>query len=94
MLKEVKQAIAKYRKFYGKTPSKTGKVNIPFPRAVVCMGEGVAVEYRSDKKLDGTFKKRVYRHKFGKGVKIYTDPSGATIYVTGGRMRVTDWIRR
>lgn len=93
-MSEVKQAVAKYRKFYGKNPTKKGRVNIPFPRAVVCLGAGVAVEYRSDKKLDGTFKKRLYRHKFGAGVKVYTDPKGKAIYITGGRMRVTDWIRR
>lgn len=81
--------------FHGKkNATQVGKATLEIPTALVYMGEGVAIEYRSDKNLPGQPKQsRVYRHKFGKGVKIYCDPKGETIFVFGGRMKVTDWIR-
>ena len=58
------------------------------------MGEGVAIEYRSDKNLPGKPREnRVFCHKFGAGVKVYCDPKGKTVLIFGGRMKVTDWIR-
>lgn len=89
----VKAAVAKFREFHGRRPDRATKIDLPFPRSVVFLGEAVAVEYRSDKLALGSRKTRTYRHKFGRGVKIYADPEGSTLYVKGGRFKVTDWMR-
>ena len=87
-------AKARAGKFHGRPGRVVAKTDFEVPSALVYMGEGVAVEYRSDKKVGGrSVGSRVYRHKFGRGVKIYCDPKGRTIFVFGGRLVVTDWIR-
>lgn len=89
-------AAAKSRaeKFHGRPGRVVSKTDFEVPTALVLMGEGVAIEYKSDKNLPGKPRaSRVYRHKFGAGVKVYCDPKGQTILVFGGRMKVTDWIR-
>lgn len=35
---------------------------------------------------------RPYRHKFGKGVKVYAHADGDALVVKGGRMRVGEYI--
>lgn len=88
------EALKRYKKFHGKAPTKISTVSIPYPKKLVLVGEGVAVEYRSDKPLGNRPKrKRVYRHPFGRGVKVYMDPKGKALYITGGKFRVTDWLR-
>jgi len=95
------RAVRRYEKFHAKAPSKVGLVNIPHPKAVVFLGAGVAIEYKSDKRVlslgdkpsMARGKTRLYRHRFGAGVRVYTDPAGSTLFITGGRFRVTDWMR-
>lgn len=87
-------AKARAGKFHGRPGRVVSKTTFEVPTALVLMGEGVAIEYKSDKNLPGKPRaSRVYRHKFGAGVKVYCDPKGQTILVFGGRMKVTDWIR-
>lgn len=90
---EAGKALKRFRRFHVRTPDKIGRVNIPHPKALVLLGEGVAIEYRSDKLALGSRKVRTYRHRFGRGVKVYTDAAGKTLWITGGRFRVTDWMR-
>lgn len=93
------EAVRRFRRFHGRNPSRAAKVFIPFPKAVIYLGEAIALEYRSDKLApalgDGpkSRKTRTYRHKTGRGVKFYTDPKGRVLFVTGGRFKVTDWLR-
>lgn len=96
MKKPEATAEGRYKQFFGFEPTSSFKVEIPFPKAVACLGDALAVEYRSDKKLsprDSSRRRRAYRHIIGRGVKIYTDPSGKCLYITGGKFRVTDWLR-
>lgn len=87
-------ALSKAAQFHGRPGKQVAKTDFEVPSALVLMGEGVAVEYQSDKQIPGERREqRVFRHKFGRGVKIYCDPSGETIFVFGGRLKVTDWIR-
>ena len=90
---EIKEAVKRYRKFHGHKPDKVSTVNIPLPKAVVYLGEGLAIEYRSDKILNGRRGSHAYRHSFKKGVKVYTDKAGKALFVVGGKFRVTDWMR-
>jgi hypothetical protein len=93
-MNNIEAAKARASKFHGRQGQVVGKTDFEVPSALVLMGEGVAIEYRSDKPIAGKGKaQRVFRHKFGRGVKIYCDPKGKTILVFGGRMTVTDWIR-
>jgi hypothetical protein len=91
--RELAAAARRFKGFHARQPQKVGFVNIPHPKALVFLGHGVAIEYRSDKLALGSRKMRTYRHRFGGAVKIFTDAKGKTLYITGGRFRVTDWMR-
>lgn len=87
-------AVKKYKQFHGRLPTKVTKVNVPYPKKLVLLGEGVAIEYKSDKKFRNKPRRpRIYRHKFGRGVQVFTDPKGKALYLLGGRLRVTNWMR-
>ncbi len=92
-----KAGMKRYRKFHGRAPSKMRFVDLPRPKEIIYLGRGVAIEYESDKVLEAGDrrlpKKRNYRHEFGAGVQIYTDPKGQALFIKGGRFRVTDWMR-
>lgn len=91
---EVAQAFARFQGFHGRSAEKKSYVEIPHPKAVVFLGEALAIEYASDKALPRLGRrKRGYRHRFSKGVRIYCDSKGTTLFVTGGRFKVTDWLR-
>lgn len=93
-MKGGKKALARYKKFHGRSPEKNTKINFPYPKQLVLLGKGVAIEYESDKVFGNRpRKKRLFRHKFGRKVKIYTDPQGKALYIVGGKFRVTDWLR-
>jgi hypothetical protein len=93
-MSEKAEALKRYRKFHGHEPRKYSTINIPYPRILVCLGKGVAIEYESDKKDKNVpTGKNEYRHKFKQGVKIYTDKKGKILIITGGKFRVTDWMR-
>lgn len=90
------RAVSRFRKFHAKAPTKIVKesVRIPgWPKALVFLGKGIAVEYRSDKLAHGERVQKLYRHKLGKKVNFYTDPDGKMLFVFGGNFRVTDWLR-
>lgn len=89
----VKKAVKNYRRFHRKNVEKVTRVNFSAPKALTYLGDGRAIEYESDKPLKGERKKRVYRHAFGRNVKIYLHPNGKWIMITGGKFRVTDWMR-
>lgn len=95
--KDLRQATRRARRFHGRDPRAKGLVDIPYPKALVLLGVGVAIEYESDKVLNAgdrrTPRSRTYRHELGAGVKIYADPKGRTLFIKGGRFRVTDWMR-
>ena len=82
-----------FQVFHGRSPEKFGSFNFTMPRKVTFLGNVYAIEYVSNKKLKGTFKSRLYRHKTGPGVKMYLHPNGRTLIIEGGRFRVTDWLR-
>lgn len=83
----------KYARFHGKNPDKVTEIDFTMPKTLVFLAAGVAIEYTSDKKLNGTHKKRLYRHKFGKGVKIYLHPNERWLLISGGKFKVTNWMR-
>jgi hypothetical protein len=97
----VAKAVKRFERFHDRAPNKVGLVEIPHPKAVVFLGAGVAIEYRSDKHVlslgdkvsVARGKTRLYRHLFGPGVKVYTDPEGQALIIIGGKFRVTDWMR-
>jgi len=86
-------AIRNFRRFHGRDPRRRSHFNFTAPRTVTFLGTLYAIEYESAKKLYGTHRLRLYRHKAGPGVKIYLHPNGRSLIITGGQFRVTDWMR-
>ncbi len=82
-----------FQKFHGRAPSKFTSIDFTMPKSLTYLGTLNAIEYVSDKKLQGSFKKRLYRHKAGPGVKVYLHPNGKWVFISGGKFRVTDWMR-
>ncbi len=87
------KAIKNFKTFHGRKPEKFSGVTFTMPQSLTYLGDLAAIEYTSDKRLQGTFKKRLYRHKAGKGVKIYLHPNRRWLLISGGNFRVTDWMR-
>lgn len=84
-----------FKKFHGKMPTGFGS-SVNFPErvtALVYLGEARSIDYDSAKKLNGSHKLRAYRHKFERGVRLYTTPDRRWLVVGGGKFRVTDWLR-
>lgn len=63
------------------------------PKSLTFLGNCYSIKYESTKKLNGTHRLRLYEHKTGPGVKIYLHPNGKTLFIQGGKFRVTDWMR-
>lgn len=96
--KTLAQGVRQFKRFHKYAPEKITSVEIPMPKALVLVGEGVVIEYRSDKiaAKKGPMSKRQkrhYRHEFSRGVRIFMDPNGKALYIVGGKFRVTDWLR-
>lgn len=82
-----------FKKFHGREPDKHATLEFTMPKTLTYLGECLAVEYNSTKKLRGVSKMRGYRHKMGRNVKIYLHPNRKFIIIGGGNFRVTDWMR-
>jgi hypothetical protein len=94
---ELRAAAKRFKRFQGRAPNRVTAIELPYPKALVYLGRAIAIEYESDKVLKAGDRRqprqRVYRHELGPGVKIYADPKGRTVFMRGGRFRVTDWMR-
>lgn len=87
------KAIRNFKRFHGRNPNKFGAFNFTMPKSVTFLGHVYSIKYESTKRLAGTHRLRLYEHKTGPGVKIYLHPNGRSLIITGGRFRVTDWMR-
>ena len=87
------KAIRNFKRFHGRNPQKFGTLDFTMPRSVTYLGDVYSIKYESTKRLAGTHRLRLYEHKTGPGVKIYLHPNGRSLIITGGRFRVTDWMR-
>ena len=85
----MKAALSMYHKFHGRQPRRITRKNFRVPEALICLGDAVDITYKCDK-VNGGGDGRVarYKHKFGRGDKLYVDPRGKQLYILGGRMRV------
>jgi hypothetical protein len=93
-MSHVRKAVKNFKKFHGRTVEKQTSLQFSMPKALTFLGDGHAIEYKSDKKLSGKQRsKRLFRHFFGRGVKIYLHPNQKWILIGGGKFRVTDWMR-
>ena len=87
-------AVKTFRRFHARSPEKITSINLPsFPKEIVYLGDALSIAYRAKNKMNSPKPNGGHEHKFGKGVKIYADPTGKCLYVLGGKFRVTDWLR-
>ena len=93
MARPTQRAVANFKKFHGRAPTKLGTIDFTMPRSLTYLGTCYSIKYESTKKLSGTHRLRLYEHRMGSGVRIYLHPNGRTLIITGGKFRVTDWMR-
>lgn len=83
--RSMKKAVELSRRFYGLAPRQIRRVNITWPRALVCIGAGARIDYISDK-FDG--KVRRYFHEFEKEALVYIpdypQPDGKNLIIIHG----------
>jgi hypothetical protein len=91
--KSLRRSIQNFKRFHGRTPRQLGGFSFTMPKSVTYLGNLYSIKYESTKKLGGTHRLRLYEHKTGPGVKIYLHPDGKSLIITGGKFRVTDWMR-
>ncbi len=89
----LKKSVKAFKKFHGRAPDKINHVDFSPPKSLIYLGKVKAVEYESDKKLHGTHKPRLFRHKCGSGVSLLAHPNGKWVLIHGGKFRVSDWLR-
>jgi hypothetical protein len=89
----LKKAIKNYKKFHGGNPERLSSFQFSTPKSVTFLGWLYSIKYESTKKLSGVHRMRLYEHKTGPGVRIYLHPDGKSLIITGGKFRVTDWMR-
>lgn len=93
MARHLQRAVANFKRFHGRSPQKLGSFRFTMPKTVTFLGTCYSIKYESTKKLAGTHRLRLYEHRMGADVRIYLHPNGRTLIITGGRFRVTDWMR-
>lgn len=97
-MKVPRSAVKGFEKFHGHAVNRIRRLNLPAMKVLIRLGQAVAVEYSSNKPIGklsatGRSRSRVYRHLFGPGVELFTDSTRRCLIVTGGKFRVTDWLR-
>ena len=83
-----------FKRFNKRKADRLTSIDLPaFPKKIVFLGEAVEIVYKAVGKMNSPRPNGGHKHSFGKGVKIYADPTGKCLYVLGGKFRVTDWMR-
>lgn len=86
--RETKKALKLSRGFYGFDPRKVRRINIDWPRSVVCLGPAAQVDYISDK-FDGVVRR--YFHEF-KDAILYASAEpqkdGSNLLIIHGKFKV------
>lgn len=81
-----------FKTFHGKNPSKTRKVEISTPKALVELGRAVAIEYECTKrngvKPSRAGKKNVFRHEMPKGNILSSNENGTLLIIRGPKLSV------
>lgn len=83
------QALELSRKFYGFDPRTITKVNLEWPRSLVCIGAAAQVDYVSDK-FDGVVRR--YFHEFKSGAVVYVGATpqkdGSNLIIIHGKFKI------
>ncbi len=89
-------AAKQYRRFHRIGPRRVSKVWLAHPRRVMRIGRITRVSYVPDARSGKQDKKGSlinYYHDFGPGVSGFVSEDGKQLIITGGKFRVTDWLR-
>lgn len=85
----LKSAAELSRKFFGFDPRKVRRINLTWPKALMCLGSCVRLDYLSDK-FDG--KARVYFHEFDGPCNVYAaekqQADGSGVLVIHGKFKI------
>lgn len=85
-----KKARSKYKAFTGKEPASAESKKIKTPSELICIARPEILTYLSSKLNgggDGTM--QGFKHRFGAKTRIYTNPEGTFILITGPGFKVT-----
>lgn len=90
MAKPTKKAGKRWQKFTGRMPGEYTQSAVKTPTELICIAIPEFLTYYS-KKLNGggTGKLEAFKHRFGKSTKLYTNPEGTFVLITGPNLRVT-----
>jgi hypothetical protein len=88
MKKEIGKAVQLYESFREKTPRKIGRIKMPIPKAVACIGYIEALDYRTTHGKTAT----LYRHDFAPGSRplFAVSADGRQLLMLGGRFKFTE----
>jgi len=79
-----KKSLSRYRAFHGHNPRKTANLPTPDVSELIFLANPEILTYVSDKFNgggDGT--EKFYQHRFGTRAKIFCNPSGTVLIITG-----------
>lgn len=96
LLSPTNPAARQYRRFHRVAPRRVSRIFLAAPRRVMRIGRVTRLNYVPDRgsgKQDAKGKTIEYFHDFGPGVQGFVSEDGRQLIITGGRFRVTDWLR-
>jgi hypothetical protein len=85
-----KKAKKRYQAFTGREPGTAASRKIKTPSELICIAKPEHLTYFSSKLNgggDGTL--QGFKHRFGAKTRIYTNPEGTFILITGPGLKVT-----
>lgn len=91
MKKVPAKAMAKYKAFHGKAPSRLTKRKALDLSVLVELASPEFITYKSTKKNGGgNGKVNFFKHKFDKKTKIYSSMDGHALVILGPKVKVTN----
>lgn len=86
--KQIAQAVTLYESFRERAPKRIGRISVPVPKAVTCIGYVEGIDYRT---THGN-KPEYYHHTFAKGSRplFAVSATGKQLLLIGGRFRFTE----
>lgn len=78
------KSLSRYRAFHGRNPRKIRHLRTPDTSEFIFLANPEILTYASDKfNGGGDGRKAFYSHRFGAKAKIFCNPSGTVLFITG-----------
>jgi hypothetical protein len=83
-------SVAKYKAFHGRNPREFKRFGPSLPQEWIFLARAEGLQYISNKlNGGGTGRTEAFTHRFGAQIRVFTDPTGSFLLISGPGLRVT-----